>query len=165
METHKKELNQLNQRRQILVRREDKTNGLTNPEEKKQLQDEIADIVLKCKYHQMSIIKILTKKQNKDNIKKEENKMEEKLNSAKKNIRVGRQTQKDSLATHIEAALLNDDLKDIDAIVEYVNEKKPTDSNKIKRQLKAILYQIKKGVQKRWEKYSLDEANYKIILK
>jgi len=139
MKINDSELKSLTQRYHFLIRQEDKLKEF-QVEEKEKLKEEIEEVKIMQK---KMILDIISKQKEINNIKEiERDKMEKEIKPVKKIMNIGRKPQKDSLATHIETALLKEDLCNINAIVDFVNNIKPGDISKIKRQTKAIIYKI-----------------------
>jgi len=88
----------------------------------------------------------------------ETNKVEEK--------KVGRKPREGSYSMTIIQTLMKKSVKNIDEVVEQVDEVKPgRDKSKIKQQAKMIIYLVKKQKAKRWEQYSWDEENFLLTQK
>jgi|GEM_PF-4484877 len=73
----------------------------------------------------------------------------------------GKAQRADSYTTHIIESLKKKSLKNVDAVVDKVDELKPgRDKAKIKGQVKSIIRLVKKQSPDRWTKYSWDEDNF-----
>jgi len=84
----------------------------------------------------------------------------EKKKEQKKETR-GKKPKDNSYAAIIESVLSKKSIKNIDSAAEEVNKIKPgRDLSKIKSQIKATIYHVKKKDMKRWKDFTWDEEKY-----
>jgi len=77
-----------------------------------------------------------------------------------------RKPKKDSYTMAIVNALMKKSTKNVEDVINRVDEQKPgRDRKKISQQVKMIIYLVKKQKAKRWEKYSWDEENFLLMEK
>lgn len=89
----------------------------------------------------------------------EVNKMAEQKKEEKK--KVGLQPRANSYTTHILNTLKSGRCKSVDAVVERVDKIKPgRDKLLIKKQVKSIIYLVKRQNPERWTKYEWDEDTF-----
>jgi hypothetical protein len=163
------ELNELKQQVNSLVW--DKHN-LLRRFERKEVTEEVFNTMLKGIQSKIDIINsnlmnIFNSKQKEDEVKKnklEENKMagEAKPEEQKK---VGKKPKQDSYTMLIVKALMRKDIKNMEALVQRVDEQKPgRDKKKIEGQAKSIIYLVKNKespkVAKRWQSYNWSDENF-----
>jgi len=100
-------------------------------------------------------------KADEERLAKQEEKQEEDIMSEEEKKAIGRKPKEDSYTMLIVKALSTKTLKDIGSVVAKVDEWKPgRDKDKIEKQVKSIIYLVKKQKGARWEKYSWDDANF-----
>jgi len=152
MTTSDKELNDLVYRKHYLIKALDKKE-ITQEEYNEKYPKIVSEIETKIRQlydERKQEIKTQTE---------EEIKMpEEKLDKVKK---PGKQASTNSYTGLIIKGLKMKSLKDVDAVVEKVNEWKPgRELTKIKTQTKTIIGLVKKQAPARWTKYSWDEEAF-----
>jgi len=149
--TSDKELNGLNLQRQCLIRDFDKKNI-----DEKTYQEKM-NVLGKTIKEKVDILL------NSNKIKQIVETEGEKIKMSKEQTikRPGKKPMADSYTMLIVKALSTKGIKNVDEAVEKVNEWKPgRDKDKIKKQIKTIIYLCKSQKEKRWLKYNWDEENF-----
>lgn len=151
-----KEVKLLNIQKQSLLRRLDRKE-ITQEE----FDEKMAPILEKIKEKTQEFLST-KEKQNEESVDGQEtvSGVNEKM-SEEKVKSTGRKPVKDSKATYIAKALQMKGVKTFDDVAEKVSEwKEGVDKEKIKKFAKAIIREVKRGKQTRWQKYTWDDENF-----
>jgi len=154
MQIENKRLRQLNLEKHDLIR-----NFESNRIEKKEFKKKLEEVEEKIK---QLINFIIVNFKEKQDIKKEETKMTE---EDKQEIKVKEQKVKkektDSYASIVAKVLSMKSIKNVNDAVEKINEIKPgMEKNRIKARISAVIAEVKKQKQTRWQKYTWNQEAF-----